>query len=567
MKALIKSYFSLMSLLFLTSSVYAQGFFITYTPANPCVSDSVHFSTSIPSNPIAPYRWTIDNLLITDQEPVFLFTTPGYHGVTVWSLDSLQGLAFVDSIGIFIDSICPTNNITGMVFNDANNNGIFDTGEQALNNKAVTITPGNYTAFSNQSGIYSLNVHAGIYDVELQVPTYWAQSLPSAGGNYSVTFPGNGGSSTGNDFGLHSATNIQDLEVYLVCWPARPGFDQLCYLSYLNVGTASVSATLDFTHDSNQSFVSSNPAEDSYSANTSQYVIGNLNPGDAGVVAIVLHTDTTVALGMAYSHSAILEPLASDTTPANNVDTASSVVVGSFDPNDKQVSPGSTNVEGTIPQVGSLEYTIRFQNSGTFLAENVRVEDVIDTDLDLTALHLLSASHPYEYQIDMSTRKITWFFNQINLPDSNTNEEASHGYIRFRIGVDYPNPKPETVEVQNVASIYFDFNEAIVTNLVTSLLKEETVGFKEPEMDQIIYSHIFPNPFLAKTYLGLSGTEGPFSLRVYDLNGQEVLKLDNQVNLHLQIDLEIQPSGLYFYEVRNSENQTISRGKMVKQDQ
>ena len=104
--------------------------------------------------------------------------------------------------------------------------------------------------------------------------------------------------------------------------------------------------------------------------------------------------------------------------------------------------------------------------------------------------------------------------------------------------VDYSTPKPASVEVQNSALIYFDFNEPIVTNIVTSLLKAEEIETRVPEMDQLIYTHIFPNPFEHRTYIGLSGTEGPFSVVVHNLKGQKILYMTDQVNLSVEFDLQ-----------------------------
>ena len=48
------------------------------------------------------------------------------------------------------------------------------------------------------------------------------------------------------------------------------------------------------------------------------------------------------------------------------------------------------------------------------------------------------------------------------LPDSNVNEPASHGFIKFRIQQKASNPTGARIE--NTAAIYFDYNAPVLTN-------------------------------------------------------------------------------------------------------
>jgi len=60
---------------------------------------------------------------------------------------------------------------------------------------------------------------------------------------------------------------------------------------------------------------------------------------------------------------------------------------------------------------------------------------------------MISASH--NYTVEMQNGHLVWYFNNIMLPDSNTNEELSHGQITFRI---YPiADKPVGTVFENTA--------------------------------------------------------------------------------------------------------------------
>ena len=53
-------------------------------------------------------------------------------------------------------------------------------------------------------------------------------------------------------------------------------------------------------------------------------------------------------------------------------------------------------------------------------------------------------------------------FDGINLPDSNSNEPASHGWITYTID-QVPGLLVGT-QIRNTAAIYFDYNAPVITN-------------------------------------------------------------------------------------------------------
>lgn len=137
--------------------------------------------------------------------------------------------------------------------------------------------------------------------------------------------------------------------------------------------------------------------------------------------------------------------------------------IGSYDPNDKAVTPAGFDSTGLTLLDTRLRYKIRFQNTGTDTAFFVRIVDKLDANLDVTTLSVESASHPYTLTVTGTTNpKLTFLFSNILLPDSNINEPASHGYIVFSVSP-VSGLLPQA-EVKNFAKIYFDYNAAIVTN-------------------------------------------------------------------------------------------------------
>jgi uncharacterized repeat protein (TIGR01451 family) len=146
-------------------------------------------------------------------------------------------------------------------------------------------------------------------------------------------------------------------------------------------------------------------------------------------------------------------------------------ILDSYDPNDKQASPVGVGDQHLITEKEELEYLIRFQNTGTDVAYNVVVSDTLDEHLDIASLQIGAASHPFTWKVSGQGQPvITWTFSNINLPDSNSNEPGSHGYLRFRIGQKAGNTLGTVIT--NQAAITFDYNSPILTNLTSHTIGE-----------------------------------------------------------------------------------------------
>jgi hypothetical protein len=101
---------------------------------------------------------------------------------------------------------------------------------------------------------------------------------------------------------------------------------------------------------------------------------------------------------------------------------------GSFDPNDIIVNKTvlTTTELSTAPW---LEYIIRFQNTGNDTAFTVKILNPIDTNkLDISSIEFVNASHPVNINWINYQRNMEFKFENILLPDSNTNEPLSHGF-------------------------------------------------------------------------------------------------------------------------------------------
>ena len=149
---------------------------------------------------------------------------------------------------------------------------------------------------------------------------------------------------------------------------------------------------------------------------------------------VVANVPVGTALGTTLTHSITASNTEPEPDLTNNTRTVLATVVGSFDPNDKTALTSSRSSESNyfIDVDEYIDYTIRFQNTGTAEAYFVIVTDTLSEDLDMLSFEQGVASNAFDVSFKPG-RVVEWRFDNINLPDSNANEAASHGLVTFRI--------------------------------------------------------------------------------------------------------------------------------------
>ena len=351
-------------------------------------------------------------------------------------------------------SPCPFGGeaITGTVFNDMNGNGVKDVGEPAFTNAVIEAQPGSYITAPDAAGNYVLPIDTGSYVMDGQDVLYHAITTAPA----SITLTALQIDSL-NDIGYQAIPGIHDLVAHLTTMPARPGFDNNVYITVENIGTESTVAALDLTFDNTQTWVSSGIAPDAQVGNNATWS-PTIAAGGSWGIAVTLNTDAGVVIGTPLAHTFIATPSVQDTTPTDNTILWTGFVVGAIDPNDKQVDPEAMT-PAQVQSGEALEYTIRFQNTGTFPAERVIITDTLSTDLLWNTMELVSSSHNTGWYIHQGV--LHFVMDPINLPDSTSDEPNSHGYVKFRMTP--VSTLMNGAQIENVANIYFDFNEPVIT--------------------------------------------------------------------------------------------------------
>ena len=369
--------------------------------------------------------------------------------------------------------------ITGAVFNDVNGNGSFDVGEPPFSNTIIEAQPGNLLTAPDLNGNYTLPADTGSFIMDGRDVLYHTRTTSPYNINLTTLQI-----DSLNNIGYQAIPGIYDLVVDMTVFPARPGFDNSVYLRVENIGTEATAATMNLDFDGDQGWWSSGIIPDGIIGTVATWT-DVLAPGDIWGTQVQLSTDVTVPLGTDLTHIFSALPASSDTTPADNQISYNGVVVGSYDPNDKRVTP-EVMTPAQVQNDPWLDYTIRFQNTGTFPAVRVIITDTLSADLQWSTFEFISSSHPSSWY--MTNGVLHFVFDPIFLPDSISDEPNSHGFAKFRIKP--INTLMNGDMIENIANIYFDFNDPVITD-PSIFTVDMNVGYSSLTTAEL---KVYPNP-------------------------------------------------------------------------
>ncbi|GJM35988.1 MAG: hypothetical protein DHS20C18_49890 [Saprospiraceae bacterium] len=239
-------------------------------------------------------------------------------------------------------------------------------------------------------------------------------------------------------------------------------------------------------------------------------------------------------------------------------------IIGSYDPNDKHGFPRGYGEEHYIKPGTGLEYLINFQNTGNDTAFLVVLRDTLSPFLDIRTLRPGASSHAYTWDIE-DGKVLVFTFDNILLPDSTTNEAASHGHIEYHI--DQLDDLPLETLIENKVAIYFDVNEPVITNTTFHRLGEdyvEVITTSTSVVNPLVKVLAFPNPMVHQTRFVLEGwTNQDFTFTLTDTHGQTIFQENFRHNIFDFSKGKLSP-GIYFYQIINSHGEAVN-GKLIIQ--
>lgn len=384
--------------------------------------------------------------------------------------------------------------LSGQVYFDLNGNGQRESDEVGLAHLPIALSPNGLTRYSDNSGNYRF------IGLEPE-PTFTISYVGNA--DWQV-------SSSPNPLEVVNAQGIiEDLDIGLIPTDTiikgtlevatineRCNQTLLLFADAQNRGNASADATVTIVLDPKSPYLLADPLPSSINGDTLQFELAGILPTQGQLIKIRAQMPDETYVDSTFTYQGTIDWLDASGQVADE-DSEGVFLAGlscGVDPNDKLMTPDRGEPAHYILYEDTLEYTVRFQNTGNDTAFRVRIVDVLDPNLDLNTFELLSASHPYEVELDLNNRRATWLFPDIHLPDSTTNLLESQGYIKYRV-----QPKQDTPEgtmIENRADIFFDLNAPILTNTVLNTLVEELpvdtcaldlTIFVEPDDPDMIY--------------------------------------------------------------------------------
>lgn len=454
--------------------------------------------------------------------------------------------------------------IKGTVYYDKNKNGQQDNGEYLIDNQYLQMQPTG-AIIGNFDGKFSFYRKDGHYTLSLMPDKNWEATT---GGSVEFDIK-NGKTQTVLAFGIAPKAEIADFSADLIGRATRASFNTRYWLNATNIGTAEPSSRLTMEFSPLLTFQSASVEPTKITANTIEWDIAAINVFDRQQIAVDFTVANVNYLGDTIKNTVTISPDMADADMSNNSMTLAQVITGSYDPNDKHESTGVMS-KGYTLFGQELDYTIRFQNTGTDTAFTVNITDTLHSLLDYTSFKLQSSSHACTFTLD-EKGVVKFTFKNILLPDNKKNELASNGYVEFSI-----KPKAgmaENTEIKNTGYIYFDFNPAIVTNTALNTFVSvipadaDKDGYADRDdfapndpskwevgvtlkhaNDQLVLT---PNP--AKNRLFVSGTKSG-DYMVSNVDGQIIARGQMTDG---QIDVSMLPAGNYILQIGSNTAQFI----------
>ncbi len=536
---------------------------VDYAVLGPFTHPTTPCNGQINSNYVVSCSYVSSNV----EYPVINNAQPGqYYLIMVTNYSNQPGYIKITEISSSTTGGINCSGLRLNAFLDMNNNGTKDVGEQnfplgqfhyEVNNNGTTH---HITSPTGVYNIYDTN-SANSYDLSYSIDTAYAGLYNIATAAYNNVNVVVGAGMITYNFPITVAQSYTDLVTTLVPINApRPGFIYQNKIIYTNLGNQNIAAgSINFVKDPNVTITSVSQAGVTMLANGFSYNFTNLAPFEVRIISVFMQIPTipTVTAGQLLTNTVTINPIAGDVVPANNTSSLSQIIVNAYDPNDKMEAHGERILYSSFTSNDYLTYTIRFENTGTASAINVRINDVLDSKLDETTVRTLSSSH--SYILDRVGNTLNWKFDNIMLPVSVANTTTGKGYVTFQV-----KPKPGYALgdiIPNTGAIYFDYNPAIITNTFNTEFVAQLTADEFSNTNLAVY----PNPANEVITIQLNSNSFIKQVQLIDMLGRVIKKETYATNNYSEnMNLKEVGSGTYFVEITTDSNKKETKKIVVK---
>ncbi len=353
--------------------------------------------------------------------------------------------------------------LTGVVFNDVNQNGQQGIGEIGLAFQTLMIIPGDLIVITDDSGHFSIELPIGQYQIShdnSSIFPYYSTSTPQT--QYFDIF---GPNNAVRRFGLTATQPVWGMCIDF--YPDAPRCDTWVNhnICFRNESTYPISGYLYIDFDSIYVGIDTITPIDSIVGNRIYMSYQNLQPGQMFMYDVLLKTPNFEFMGSMIHNHAMIFGFYNGELVASGERFRELELTCAYDPNDKIGYPLGYTDAHFVEDGTEIEYVVRFQNTGNAAAYDVIIRDTLDQNLDIETFRLVANSHSVMVVVDPEYREIAFNFSDIMLPDSTSDEPGSHGLVSFKIRM--KQNLPMGTLISNTAGIYFDTNPAVITNTYT----------------------------------------------------------------------------------------------------
>lgn len=447
-------------------------------------------------NPMNPNKFTI----VDDVLKLNAYATSDEND-DVFIHDHLVGTMWKGNI----ESLRPLYNIFGGLARYDDEMDGCDEEDLLLANLQVIVDEYDEFTFTDSLGRYYMFCNETACNVGRQYEVdYWDISPPD-----TVLDFGGYGQYVDMDYCFTSKGDVNDLEIHITpLEKSLPGFLTTYKISYRNKGTTTLTGNVMMTQLDSLVFVRSTPDTLEARLDTLLWEFEDLKPFEKREIIVDYKFSSFLDIEDTLTQKVEIFTPEPDETEDDNVFVYSNIIVSSFDPNDKQILQGKL-----IPatKIGDyVHFMIRFENLGTANARFVVLRDTIDESyFDLSTFQGVDWSHDCSINI-RSNNALEVYFDKIDLPFEP--EEGNKGYFVFKIKTRGDLNQGDII--RNKASIYFDYNDPIVTN---EAFAQFEVTSSTTDIDRTGRIHLMPNPTSNMVYF-----ENPNVEKVDVFNAQGV---------------------------------------------
>ncbi|MDR6966505.1 hypothetical protein J2X31_000498 [Flavobacterium arsenatis] len=484
----------------------------------------------VPNNPYHIKLVIADRGFITYDSAVFIQAGSFTSGQSQ-CLDRIELVAFIDdnNNGIKEDSeINFTNGSFAYQINDA------------VDSIEVSSSNGLHTIF----GVNPLDSYDITYNIQSEFTPYYSGTtsfdnitIPEGSGTQTLYFP------------ITQIEAFTDLSVSIIpLGQPVAGSSYANKVVYQNMGNIAASGIINYTKDVS---VTVSTAESGVVLTPTgfTYNFENLTPFETRSFIIQMNVPAGRQMieSTPLSSNISISSSSGDIDSSNNSFQISQGLVSEESFIHKTESHGSLLDITTFTEESYLYYTIYFQNKATISVNNIRIEDVLDAQLDEESIQTVSASH--SFTMKRIGNEVTWNFDYVYLPSYLENSDSSSGYVTFKIKL---KPGFEAGDIiPNSAEIYFDNNPPIITNTFNSTF-EEQLSTPEFSSGNLL---MYPNPSNGMVYINTQNTtENLKEINLYDVLGKIILSTKDLSSKQSTLNVGSLVKGVYMVEITTENN-------------